>query len=63
MNLPVDELEDEEVSELKALVTEFAYVFALNDQELGCTNLTKHSIDTGDQRPIRQQPYRTPGRK
>lgn len=60
LDLPVDELENAELEELKALVTEFADVFALNDQELGCTTLTKHSIDTGDKRPIRQQPYRTP---
>ena len=33
---------------------------ALNDSELGCTDILKHSIDTGDSCPIQQQPYRTP---
>ena len=31
----MDELEVDEVEELRQLVTEFADVFALNDQELG----------------------------
>ena len=35
-------------------------MFALNDSELGCTSLVQHSIETGTQPPIRQQPYRTP---
>ena len=56
----MDEFKEDEMDDLKELIAEFADVFALNDQELGCTTLTKHRIDTGDQRPIRQQPYRTP---
>ena len=43
LDFPVDELENAELDEVKALLTEFADVFALNDQELGCTTLTKHS--------------------
>ena len=35
-------------------------VFALNDQELGCTNVVLHNIDTGDKPPVRQPPYRAP---
>ena len=35
-------------------------MFALDDSELGCTSLVQHSIDTGDQLPVKQQPYRTP---
>ena len=60
LDLPVNELLESEVSKLKALVMEFGDVFALNEKELRCTNLTKHYIDTGNHCPIRQQPYRTP---
>ena len=60
LNLPMDELVEPERKNLEVLVSEFADVFALCDQELGCTYLTKHTIDTGDHHPIRQQPYRTP---
>ena len=45
---------------MRELVHEFSDVFALNDTELGCTDLLKHSIDTNATPPIRQQPYRTP---
>ena len=38
---------------------EYSDIFALTDQELGCTNVVRHSIDTGNHRPIKQQPYRT----
>jgi hypothetical protein len=34
-------------------------VFATNLQELGKTNLYKHTIDTGDSKPIKCRPYRT----
>ena len=47
--LPMEMLTEQESGELKALVDEFADVFALNDTELGCTD-----------RPIQQQPYHTP---
>ena len=35
-------------------------MFALDDSELGCTNVVSHKIDTGDHHPIKQMPYRTP---
>ena len=49
----------DQMSKLRGLLHEFAAVFALNDQELGCTGIVHHSIDTGEHRPIKQQPYRT----
>ena len=58
--LPITKLSNDQVTQLKSLVAEFPDVFALSDAELGCTNLIKHSIDTGDYAPIKQQPYRTP---
>ena len=35
-------------------------VFALDDNELGCTSVASHQIDTGDHHPIKLMPYRTP---
>ena len=52
-------LSAEEDGQLKSIVTECSNVFALDDTELGCTNLVKHRIDTGAHAPIQQQPYRT----
>ena len=43
---------------LKALVTEYRDVFALNDDELGCTDVTEHHIETGDNDPIKIPPHR-----
>ncbi|KAK6026293.1 hypothetical protein OSTOST_07765 [Ostertagia ostertagi] len=40
---------------LKALIQEFADVFAVNDQELTQTDLVQHDIDTGDTKPIKQK--------
>ena len=33
--------------------------FALNDSELGCTDVLKHSINVGGHSSIKQQPYCT----
>ena len=57
---PLEKLLPAENEQLKELILEFNDVFALDDTELGCTNLVEHTIDTGDHAPIRQQPYRTP---
>ena len=42
------------------MVEEFSDVFALDEMELGSTEWVTHSIDTGDQHPIRQPPRRIP---
>ena len=55
-----DTLSSGEAAQLKAVFSEFADVFALDDSELGCTDVLQHCIDTGDHTPIKQQPYRTP---
>ena len=57
---PLVKLSPEENGQLKSLITEFSDVFALDDTELGCTNLVEHRIDTGAHAPIRQQSYHTP---
>ena len=46
--------------QLTQLLYDYSDVFALNGAELGCTNVVRHCIDTGDSHPVKQQPYRTP---
>ena len=60
LGLPEGKLSSPQVAELKALLQEYSDVFALDDSELGCTDIVCHSINTGDHCPIWQQPYRTP---
>ena len=50
----------EEVTQLEALVQEYADVFAVDPSDLGTTDRITHGIETGDQRPIRQPPRRIP---
>ena len=42
------------------LMLEFQEVFSSWPNDLGCTSVTKHPIDTGDARSIRQTPRRLP---
>ena len=60
LDLPVGKLNPDELDQLKKLLIRSSDVFALNDNELGCTGLVKHTIDTGDHPPIKQPPYRAP---
>jgi len=46
--------------QLVSALTSFSDTFALDQSQLGKTDLVQHSIETGDQRPIKQLPYRTP---
>ena len=58
--LPDSKLNIEELNELKSLLREFTDVFALDNSKLDCTSIVHHAMDTGDSKPIKQQPYRTP---
>ena len=60
MICPKEGLDQGELNELKQLVMNFDDVFALTDDELGCTDVVTHKIDTGDHPPIKQYPRRTP---
>ena len=42
------------------LLCEFSDLFSTGTKDLGCTSLTKHQIQTGDAKPIRQPPRRLP---
>ncbi|HSN22635.1 MAG TPA: reverse transcriptase domain-containing protein, partial [Methylomicrobium sp.] len=45
---------------LRELLTRYADVFSTSENDLGCTHLATHSIDTGSAKPIRQQLRRFP---
>ena len=47
-----------DLNDLRALVQEFRDVFALTNDELGCTNVVEHRIETGDSPPIKISPRR-----
>ena len=59
LDLP-DDVNPSEMKEFNELMKKSTDIFALDDSELGCTNVTSHRIDTGDHQPIKQMPYRTP---
>ena len=44
--------------ELKILLSRYRRAFAFTPEELGCTHLLKYTIDTGNNAPVRQRPYR-----
>ena len=60
LELPVDKLSPVELDKLKEVLAESTDIFALDDSELGCTNLVRHTIPTENHTPIKQRPYRTP---
>ena len=53
-------LNDEESAEFGEVLIQYQGLFAKNDNDLGCFTEMKHSIDTGDTPPIKQQMRRTP---
>ena len=55
-----DSVPEEEKSQLKAILHEFSDVFSRSEFDLGHTGLAKHSIDTGEARPIKQPLRRQP---
>ena len=60
LSLSSEGLTEEQLSQIKNLVSEFGDTFALDDSELGCTNVVHHHINTEGHAPIKQMPYRTP---
>ena len=49
-----------EIEQLKQLICENADVFALDNSELGHTDVVQHHVHTGDHRPIKQPVRRVP---
>ena len=53
-----DDLDMNQRLKLEGLMCSYANVFAVPDGQLVCTDRIRHTIDTGDARPIRQVPRR-----
>ena len=53
LSLPVSNVSNDQLTQLKSLVAEFPDIFAFSDVELSCTDLIKHSIDTGNHPSIK----------
>ena len=53
-------LDAHQIENFKQLLMKSTDVFALNDSELGCTDVVSQNIDTGDKLPVKQPPYRAP---
>ena len=43
---------------VRTLVREYRDVFALKNNELGCTDIVQHQIKTGDTPPTKKPPHR-----
>ncbi len=55
-----DHLTPQQRKELAAAIYEYIDVFSSGPTDMGRTGLVKHTIDTGDQRPVRLPPCRLP---
>lgn len=51
---------ENECAGIAKLLIQFSNTFSKNETDLGLTQLTEHSIDTGDAKPVRQPPRRVP---
>ena len=60
LHINQESITKEEVTQLEALVREYADAFAIDPSDLSTTDRITHSIETGDQRPIWQPPRRVP---
>ena len=59
--IKLDHLTKEQREKLEALLIKFEKpLFAKSTKDLGHTNVVELQIDTGDAKPIKQKPYRTP---
>lgn len=59
-NRSVDNKTEVERQMIAALLTKHADTFSRDEWDIGLTDLSEHSIDTGDARPIKQRPRRVP---
>ena len=59
-DLDNDLLSEDEQSKLKSLPLEYRSAFACAAEELGSTQVTCHTIPTGEHKPVKMPPYRTP---
>ena len=60
LNRGSEYLSSSQKSQVWDLLLEFKDVFSLNSSDIGRTSLVQHSIDTGQDRPIKQAPRHLP---
>ena len=60
LKINVSGLTNNQLCSLRELISEYSDIFALDPVEFVCTDLITHSIDTGDNPPIRQPLRRIP---
>ena len=60
LHINQESLTKEEVTQLAALILEYADIFAINPSDLSTTDRITYTIETGDQRPIQQPPRHVP---
>jgi len=58
--LRLEHLNCEETKHVTELIHKYSDLFQLPDEELSCTNVIKHRINTTDERPINTKQYRFP---
>ena len=57
-NFKTGTLEKSQEQELEEIIKRYQEICAVGDMKLGKTNIVKHKINTGDNKPIAQNPYR-----
>ena len=60
MTSQAKDLSSVDIERLQSLLFEYGGVISLGDDDLGCTDVVKHRIDTGDAASIRQRARKLP---
>ena len=56
----VHDLSEKDSKQVQGLLCQYSDVFSKSEDDIGRTSLVKHTIDTGDARPVKQRPRRFP---
>lgn len=59
LNVDTSKLDDDQKARLDALLAKYDDIFAYTPDQLGRSSIVKHTIDTGDNQPIRLRSYHT----
>jgi len=57
-NIQIGDIEDGQKEEIRKLIRKYSEICAISDTKLGRTNIVKHRINTGDNKPVSRKPYR-----
>ena len=50
----------EQRDRLRSLLIQYGDILSINEMDMGLTDMIQHEIDTGEEKPVRQQLRRTP---